>query len=61
MRIIGELPVDESYYKKVFPSFGELLFAEKDYKPPMTYTFLISAFHKLCQDVNSVVQLAASK
>ena len=39
----------------------KLLYVGQDNKRAMTCTFLFSAFHRLCQDVNGIVQLAASK
>ena len=61
MRVIGGLPAYGSCYEEIIPSARELFSIGQDKKPLETCTFLFSAFHRLCQGVNGVVQLAASK
>jgi len=59
---IGGLPADGAYYEEVIPSTKELLSTgHGDNDIPMTYSFLFSAFHRLCQDVHSIVQLPTSE
>ena len=59
MWVIGGLPVDRSYYEEAIPSAKELLAAGQDNEQLKTCTFLFSAFHRLCEDVNSVVHFTA--
>jgi len=55
MWVIGGLSADGSYYEEIVPSARELLAAGQDNKQLKTCTFLFSAVHRLCQDVNGVV------
>jgi len=55
MWVIHGLPAGGSYYEEVVPSARELLAVGQDNKQLKTCTFLFSASHRLCQDVNGVV------
>lgn len=60
--IIGELPGDDAYYEEEIPFAKELLSAgRRNNNIPATYSFLFSAFHRLCQDVHGIVWLPVSK
>jgi len=57
MWVISGLPADRSYYENLVPPARELLTARQENKQLKTCTFLFSAFHRVCQDVNGIFQL----